>query len=544
MLAFGTLSPRAGTILLLVAGIIISCAGVAKAGEAGVIQPNTAKKNMFNVKEYRVTGNSLLPAMRIEQAVYRYLGENKTIADVESARAALEKAYHDAGYLTVLVNIPEQSVAGGIVQLDVTEGNVEKVRVVGSHYFLPSRILSKVPELAEGSVPYFPGLQTQLAEANSAADLRVTPVLRPGKTPGTVEAELKVEDQLPLHASIELNNYASPNTSNLRVAGMLRYDNLWQREHSLALQYQTSPKDTNEVKVFSGTYLMPVGNSDNKLAFYAVVSHSDVATVGDMTLLGNGNIVGARWVTPLQPGERLFHTLTLGADYKHFLNDTMLAGANTGHTPITYFPLSVAYSATMPDETGTSAANATLNFQLPGVGDRVTECYGQVTTEFECNRYDAQPDYMYIRGGIERTQNLPRGLAFFARLDGQLASGPLISNEMFTAGGADSVRGYYEAEQAGDDGARGTMELRGMQWAKGNLNDLRAVAFLEGAHLRVREALPAQTDAFNLASTGVGLRMQAWKHLTMVLDAAWPLKDTTFTQAGKVHFCFKAAGAF
>jgi hemolysin activation/secretion protein len=524
---------------LLVAGIIFSCAGMAAGTE-----PNAAKKVVFSIREYQVTGNTLLPAVRIEEAVYRYLGENKSIDDVESARAALEKAYHDAGYLTALVNIPEQSVAGGIVKLNVTEGNVEKVRVVGSQYHLPDRILYKVPELAEGSVPYFPAVQKEMIAANSAADLRVTPVLRPGKTPGTVEAELQVQDQLPLHASIELNNYASPNTSNLRVAGMVRYDNLWQREHSLALQYQTSPKKMGEVRVFSGTYLMPIGNSDNKLAYYAVVSHSDVATVGDMTLLGSGDIVGVRWVIPLQSRERLFHTLTLGADYKHFLNDTLLSGANTGHTPVTYFPLSVAYSATMPDEAGSSAANAALNFQLRGMGDRMTECYGQVTTEFECNRYDAKPDYIYLRGGIERTQNLPRGLALFARLDGQLASGPLISNEMFTAGGADSVRGYYESEQAGDDGARGTLELRGPQWAKGNFNDLRAVAFFEGAHLRVREALPAQISAFNLASTGVGLRMQAWKNLTMALDAAWPLKDTTYTEAGKARFGFKAVGSF
>lgn len=539
IVAIRMLLPGAGRILWLAAGLMVSCVSMAQA-----VEPNAAKKNVFTVKEYQVNGNTLLPAVRIENAVYRYLGEERSIDDVEQARAALEKEYHDAGYLTVLVDIPEQSVTGGVVKLNVTEGSVEKIRVVGSHYYLPSRILSKVPELAEGNVPYFPEVQKEMMAANSAADLRMTPVLRPGKTPGKIEAELKAEDQFPFHASIELNNYASPNTSALRVAGMVRYDNLWQREHSLVLQYQTAPKKMDEVRVFFGTYLMPIGNSDNKLAYYAVVSHSDVATVGDMTVLGNGNIVGARWVIPLQSREKLFHTLTLGMDYKHFLNDTLLAGANTGHTPITYFPFSVAYSANMPDEAGTSAANATLNFQLRGMGDRMTECYGQVTTEFECNRYDAKPDYIYLRGGIERTQNLPRGLALFARLDGQLASGPLISNEMYTAGGADSVRGYYESEQAGDDGARGTLELRGPQWAKGNFSDLRTVVFLEGAHLRVREALPAQISTFNLASTGVGLRLQAWKNLTMVLDAAWPLKDTTFTQAGKARFGFKAVGAF
>lgn len=533
------LSPGAGRILLLVAGLMVSCAGMAQA-----VEPNAGKKNVFSVMEYQVTGNTVLPAVRIENAVYRYLGEERSIADVESARAALEKEYHDAGYLTVLVDIPEQSVAGGVVKLNVTEGSVEKVRVVGSHYFSLSRILSRVPELAEGSVPYFPGLQRQMADANSAADLKVTPVLRPGRTPGKVEAELKVEDQLPFHASIELNNHASPNTSALRLAGMVRYDNLWQREHSLALQYQTSPQKVDEVKVLSGTYLMPIENSDNKLAYYAVVSRSNVAALGDLSVLGRGNIAGVRWVIPLPSRENLFHTLTLGADYKHFMDELLLAGANTGHTPITYLPFSLAYSASMPDEAGVNAANVTLNFNLRGVGDRMTECNGQITSEFECKRFNAKPDYLYLRGGVERTHSLPHGLAFFARLDAQLASGPLISNEQFTAGGADSVRGYYEAEQAGDDGARGSLELRGPQWGRRAVSELRPVVFLEGAHLRVRDPLATQTAAFNLASTGVGLRMQAWKSFTMGLDAAWPLKDTSFTQAGKARFGFKAVGAF
>ena len=139
---------------------------------------------------------------------------------------------------------------------------------------------------------------------------------------------------------------------------------------------------------------------------------------------------------------------------------------------------------------------------------------------------------------------MPKGLALYARLDGQLANGPLISNEQYIAGGADSVRGYYESEQAGDDGARGSLELRGPQMASGKFSDLRLLMFLEGAHLRVREPLPSQTSTFTLDSAGLGLRAQAWKNFTMGVDVAWPLKDTTYTLAGKARYGFKAVAAF
>jgi hemolysin activation/secretion protein len=88
------------------------------------------------------------------------------------------------------------------------------------------------------------------------------------------------------------------------------------------------------------------------------------------------------------------------------------------------------------------------------------------------------------------------------------------------------------------------LELRSPQWAKGKFSDLRTVAFIEAAHLRVREALAAQTSTFNLTSTGVGLRAQAWKNFTLNLDVALPLKQSTFTQTNKVKVGFKVVGTF
>lgn len=483
----------------------------------------------------------MLPEVRIEEAVYPFLGEGKTIADVEKARVALEQAYRDAGYLTVLVDIPEQSVNSGVVQLKVVEGKIEKVRVTGSRYFDRDRILSKVPELAQGSVPYFPDVQRQLADANQMADAKVTPLLSPGKNRGTVEAELRVEDKLPVHASVELNNYASANTTSTRLVGMVRYDNLWQRGHSLSLQAQTTPQKTSEVKVLSGTYSMPMKGSDNQLALYAVVSRSIVPVLADMSMVGHGNIFGARYIVPLRGGEKLFHSMSLGVDYKDFKDDSFLAGANTGHTPISYLPFSLAYNASLLRQDSVTQANVAANFHLRGVGDKMTVCAGQVVSQFECKRFNAQASYFYLRGGVDHTLNLPASLSLFTRLDGQIASGPLVSNEQFTAGGAESVRGYYESEQAGDDGVHGSLELRSPQWAKNNVDDLRALVFVDAAHLRVREPLPGQTARFDLSSVGIGLRFRAWDNFNLRMDLAWPLNKTVSTPAGKAHLSVKTS---
>ncbi|HQT25882.1 MAG TPA: BamA/TamA family outer membrane protein, partial [Burkholderiales bacterium] len=229
-------------------------------------------------------------------------------------------------------------------------------------------------------------------------------------------------------------------------------------------------------------------------------------------------------------------SVTLGVDYKDFNNNYLQSGIDNGNaTPITYIPISAGYNATIPDEGGVTEANATLNFNIRGLDDRNVNCNGQLVSQFECMRYDAKPNYFYIRAGVDTTRNLPKGLSVYGKVDGQVSSGPLISNEEYMAGGANSVRGYFLSEQAGDDAIHGTLELRGPQWASVNshLNDLRSVVFVDAAHLRVREPLPGQLSSINMESAGFGLRLSAFSDFSLTLDVAWPFKSTVYTPAGK-----------
>ena len=168
---------------------------------------------------------------------------------MEQARQALEQAYRDAGYPTVFVDIPEQDVKGGVVRLQVTEGRIERLRITGSRYYSLGKITSEVPSLAAGGIPKMEQVQTELEQINRASpDRSVAPVLRAGKTPGMVEVELKVKDEVPLHGALEVNNRNTADTTSTRVLGSLRYDNLWQKFHSVSVQYQTAPENTDEVE--------------------------------------------------------------------------------------------------------------------------------------------------------------------------------------------------------------------------------------------------------------------------------------------------------
>jgi hemolysin activation/secretion protein len=487
----------------------------------------------FDILEYVVEGNTVLPALAIERAVYQHLGEKKTIKDVEAAREALEKVYHATGYLTVFVGIPEQKVEEGVVRLQVVQGEVERLRVTGSRYFSLNEIKARVPELAEGNVPYFPEVQEQLVGVGRSADRRVTPVLRPGREPGKLEVELKVADRFPLHGSVELNDRYSANTTRLRLAGNVRWDNLWQKDHSVGISYQTAPLEPQESSAISATYSIPLA-SGNYLAGYWVHTDSNVASLGTLGVIGKGDIYGMRWVYPLRAAEGFSHSLTLGPDYKSFGQTVALQGADSFNTPITYLPFTVAWSGNWEGKGGGAQVNLAANFHLRDlVGD---------DQEFANKRFRATSNYIYLRGDLRRTWVWESAGTLELRAGFQVAGQPLISNEGYTLGGADTVRGYLESEVIGDRGYVLGVEWHTRQiapkWSEAwGANDLHALAFVEGGSARVLDPLPGQTASFTLASSGVGLRLKTWGSLTAALDLVQALRDAGTTRSGdkRVH---------
>jgi hemolysin activation/secretion protein len=496
----------------------------------------------FDVLEIQVEGNSVLSALAIERAVYPHLGPGKSIRDVDAARAQLEKAYHAAGYLTVTVDIPEQEVRGGLVRLAVNEARVERLQVTGSRYYSLGRIRATVTELAEGQVPNFPELQDQLAQVNRGADRKIAPVLRAGRVPGHVEAELKVDDRLPLHGAVELNNRRSPNTSATRLGMNLRYDNLWQRDHSLGLALQLSPQEPKETRVVSGTYVFPAGHADRTLALYALRSRSDVAAVGGVNVIGNGDIAGARWIALLRRAGDYSHSATLGIDHKRFKESVTLQGADSTTTPISYTPLLAQYGGAWVAENVETQFNIGLHFAPRAA-------LGNSSTEFANKRFAAQAGYAFVRADAQHTRVLRSKWSVHARFDAQLSADPLISNEQFAAGGVDSVRGYLESEVLADRGVRARLEVRTPRWHaevkdQSFFDQVTGAVFYDAASLRVIEPLPGQRDGFTLASAGLGLRFRLFGVTQWLMDLAWPFKDTSNVRAGHTRYHVRVAYEF
>ena len=79
-------------------------------------------QTQFPITDYRIVGNTLLSAQRIDDATRPYRGDASDFETIQKALEALEKAYVANGFGSVKVEIPEQELESGVVTLQVVEG--------------------------------------------------------------------------------------------------------------------------------------------------------------------------------------------------------------------------------------------------------------------------------------------------------------------------------------------------------------------------------------------------------------------------------------
>ncbi|HHM5059908.1 TPA: ShlB/FhaC/HecB family hemolysin secretion/activation protein [Pseudomonas aeruginosa] len=521
--------------------VALSCASLAD--EAPPAAAGAETQRLVDINEYVVRGNTVLDNRAIEAAVYPFLGPQRSQGDIEGARDALQAAYQEKGYQSVYVELPEQQVSGGVVYLQVTETTVGRVRVVGAKHYSPVELREEVPALEEGKVPDFAQVQRELAQVNRTPGRQVLPMVREGQRPGTMDVDLQVEDKNPWHASIGLNNDYSADTRHLRSVVSLGYDNLWQLGHAISLTYFTAPQDQDNAKVWSGSYTAPLSQRWSvQLSGYQ--SDSDVATVGSMNVVGQGHSYGVAAIYSLPVTGLWSHSFSFGVDFKDFEEQTRIGG-NNDRVPIKYAPLTLGYNGFRYTERSQLALGLSL---VAGTGSLLG--YGDDDEEFDRKRYRAKSGFGVLKGDLNHTLTFGGDWQVATKAAFQLASGPLISNEQFAAGGATSVRGYLAAENTADDGYLLSQEWRTPSLGRflgkragSYVNDWRFYVFAEGAQLRLQDALPEQDDDFSLASVGIGTRAQLADWLSGSLDWAFPLLEGTNTDKhdSRLHFSVQAS---
>jgi hemolysin activation/secretion protein len=538
---------------------VLSVVALAVAGMAAdpAAAQATRAPDTFTIAAIDVVGVTKLPAQDIEKIIYTYTGPNKSGADVEAARKAIQDAYAARGYEAVVVEIPTQSTAlfaQGVVEIKVSEAPVGRIEVVDAKHHSASGVRADVPSLKEGQPLDLKALQTDLAAANRFPDRTITPSFKAGAEPGTVDVALKVEDSLPLHASVELNNDNSPSTTDLRASGTIRYTNLWGAGHSISATYAVSPKNQHESKVYSGSYTAPLIGTPWTLLLYGYKSNSNIAALGGTNVLGNGYQIGGRAILRL-PSQKTSQSISFGADFKDFKQNVFVGGVKAGSAPIRYLPLVAEYSI------GGGGEHSSFDFTIGATAglrtikkvklDCITTTSGTFcdpVDQFSDKAVDSIENFVHLN--LSGDYRYATKHDFIAKLgmSAQLSDVHLAANEQFGIGGMSNVRGYFQSEAVGDSGVTGSLEIQSPSFATlfgSYVDELRVYGFVDGGYTWVLGRIPQEQDSkFTLVSVGGGARVKLFGHLSGEVLAGVPLTTGPVSKKGDPRVTFQVKSEF
>jgi hemolysin activation/secretion protein len=504
---------------------------------AGAQAPAAAEPTpRFDILEFVVEGDTVLGAAAIERAVYPFLGPQRTVADAEGARRALEAAYQAAGYLSVTVLLPPQRVdnTGGELRLQVLQAAVERLRITGAQYTLPSSVRDALPSLAPGSVPNFNTMQQELATlAQASADRELTPLLAAGTRPNTLDVELKLQERAPLHGHAELNSKRSLGTAEGRLEAGVRWDNLFQRGHSIGLDWIYSPRRPAQSNIQSLLYNLPLGAEGDRLFLSFTHSNSDTPTALGGATVSRGDTLRLRWRDQLRPVGSASQALSWGLAWRDLQDANRdVAGFTLPSSPLRYPSFSLGYDIELPSTTQRGRSTrlaAEFTASLRGLSARQIDCGSGALAEprdqFDCKRSGARPGFQTLTLDLSHTEPLGAWL-LQARLQGQLSDAPLVPAEQAVYGGEASARGYFEGEASGDIGAALRLELLAPAWLPREGLQLQALVFHDLAQLHKLETLPGEQANARLHSAGLGLRLDSRIGLSAALTWSQVLRAT------------------
>jgi len=285
------------------------------------------------VKEFAVTGNTLLPQSSLDAVLRPFKGE-RTLEELKQAALAVQELYRQAGYGAVIAYVPEQTDGAGTATIAVLERRITRIDVGGNKQFSEANILRSLPLLAKGQTPQVQRIDAQIQLANENPAKQVAVSLEAGQRQGEVDAHITVTEQNAQRWTLALDNTGNASTGRLRANVGFQHGALWDLDHQLSLQFQFAPEKLSSVAVFSASYRVPFYAQGMTLDAYAAHSNVDGGSTGTaagpLQFSGKGQIYGLRLSKYLPRMGEVDHRVILGLDQRAYINDCSIAGLPAG----------------------------------------------------------------------------------------------------------------------------------------------------------------------------------------------------------------------
>lgn len=469
----------------------------------------------FLVERIEVVGSTVFSAEQFAEITAPFIRRELSFAELLQVRDAIAQLYIENGYITTGAIIPPQVVEGGTVTIEVIEGRLEDINIIGNRRLRPQYIRDRirlgaqtplnVPRLLESLqiLRLDPRLQNLSAELQS------------GVRPGTNILQVEVDEADTFTLTGYLDNGRSPSVGSFRRGVELQELNLLGFGDTLSLGYA----NTSGSHTLDFNYTLPVNarNGSVWLGFSQGWNRviEEPFSVLDIQSNTRSYEVGYRQPLVQKPTEEL----ALGLLFSHQFSQTELGIDNIGP-----FPLSPG-----ADDEGRTKISAFRFFQE--YVQRSNEQVFALRSQFNLGVgwFDATvnrdvPDSRFLawRGQAQWVRQFTPDSLFLVRGDLQLSANSLVPLEQFGLGGQLNVRGYRQDALLTDNGVLFSAEYRipvvRVPRVEGVLQVVPFFDFGKGWNQTGENPSPNL-----LAGTGVGLFWRQGDNLSVRLDWGLPL---------------------
>jgi hemolysin activation/secretion protein len=474
--------------------------------------PSNIPDTIF-VRRFEIVGSTVFSAEDFAKITQPYTNRNLSFAELQEVRSQITKLYVDRKYITSAAVLPPQALADNVVKIQIIEGTIEEINVVGTRRLNPSYIRSRIglavqkPLNVDRLLEQLRLLQLDPLISSISADLQA------GTKPGSSVLQVTVGEAKTLSITPSLDNARSPSVGTFRRQIELSQANLLGLGDGLRATYSNTD-GSNGIDL---SYTVPLNprNGTLRLAYGSNRSRVIEAPFDVLEIQSRSRYYELSYRQPII--QRPTTEFAVGLTFSRQESQTELGIDNIGP-----FPLSPG-----ADEQGRTRISALRFFQdyVQRSDRQVFAARSQFSVGvglFNATQNQDAPDSNFFswRGQAQWTRLLSRDALLIVRGDVQLSDRSLVPLEQIGIGGSQTVRGYRQDALLTDNGALFSAELRFPILRTGN-GVVQLTPFIDlGTGWNRGSNNP---DTGTLVGTGLGLLWQQGDNFSARLDWGIPL---------------------
>ncbi|HEX4839181.1 MAG TPA: ShlB/FhaC/HecB family hemolysin secretion/activation protein [Rhabdochlamydiaceae bacterium] len=401
------------------------------------------------VRQIEIKGNESISTEELNCWVNKYQDQKVSLKEIYELCHLIEMHYAKKGYFLARAYPPVQTLQNETLTIEIIEGKLGNIQVVGNKYYTEEFIRSYFGRLQNKPLQYDEFLRA-LMLLNENSDLSVGALLEKGKEFGYADVILRVNDARPAHLYLNGNNYGRDLTTNFRAGGRLDWGNLMTQGDKFSLA-EVVGFPFNALYFTDATYTVPVNRNGMSMELAYLYSQFKIEELKSLHLRGRSSIATVKL------NQALLRRRTLSIDFFTYFDYKQIQNIVHNHL-VSYDKLRVLTAGILLDHFVPSQGRDFLNVRLAaGIPNLLG---GLKAVDNESSRRGGGGRFYILNADYDRIQHLPKDCFFYFHGSGQLSPSKLTLPEQLYIGGVDTVRGFPLAVALGDNGYYFNFEFR------------------------------------------------------------------------------------